>query len=160
MTADYSKHTRSLTDRAPWVLTEARGPYSGKRNVGMGNAIGTLGLFYWAGSPANVGADYLSWNSTTSTEAATQFVMPWSATLSHLQVSLREAPGGNSARIFTVRVNGVDTELLVAVGGAVTTGSNAVAEVAAEEGDLISLEAVAVGNVAPTYVAVECRHSS
>jgi hypothetical protein len=79
--------------------------------------------------------------ATLATEAKAQHVFPVAGTITRFYVSSSVAPGGSASWAWRIRKNGVDTDAVITLTGAATTGESDIpVEVAA--GDLISITLV------------------
>jgi len=91
---------------------------------------------------------------STTIENRASFVSPGSYALSTVYVWVSIAPGVGDSRVFTFRLNGVNTALSVTISGASTTGTDLVNSVAVTPGDLISLLHTEIGNPNNTGLSV------
>lgn len=104
--------------------------------------------YIFTNSGGNLGNNnYERWGSE-GTETASQVVMPVNVVLSNLYVRLTTAPGGTTRRTFTVRVNGVNTSLVVFLTGTETQKVNTVNTVNVAAGSLVSILHTTTGNPA------------
>lgn len=94
-----------------------------------------------------IGSGYIT---TAANEFMASFVMTDTFTLQNLFVNLTTVPGGGNARVFTVRVNGGDTPLVVTISGFTTSGSNTVNTVPVLAGDRVSLQVTNIGTPMPS----------
>lgn len=78
-----------------------------------------------------------SWNAT---EAAREQLVGASGKLKNLRVELNDAPGAGTSYVFTVRVNGADSELTCAIVSAATSKSDTTHEATVSPGDRVCLE--------------------
>lgn len=78
-------------------------------------------------------------------ETRQQVIMPCAGTISNLYVVLSVAPAGVTAKIITLRVNGVASTLTTTVTGAATSNSDTIHSVSVAAGDLVSMEANVTG---------------
>lgn len=79
------------------------------------------------------------------TEFSASYTMTRNVTLSNLFVNLSTAPGGSNGRIFTIRVNGVDTLLTATLTGVTVGSTNTDTKIAVLAGDRISLQVINIG---------------
>ncbi len=87
---------------------------------------------------------------------AIQFRMPFAGTLENPRVR-HNIPGGNgNAIVYTLRVNGVATLLLVSLASNAADGSDLVNQIVVAAGDLLDIEVTKAANVAmaPNNVVV------
>ena len=78
-------------------------------------------------------------------ECHTQTIIPKSVTINKLAVILNNSPG-QGTRFFTLRINGIDTQLKVSLTGDVTTVQNS-NKIKVHPFDLISIHHVSTGTV-------------
>lgn len=78
--------------------------------------------------------------------------------LRNLRVEAVTSPGANNIT-FTVRINGVDSALVVVLTGS-TVGSNVADAPAVAAGDLITIKAVASAGITTTTVSVDFEHTT
>lgn len=83
-----------------------------------------------------------TWNVT---EQNRQQVAASAGKLTNFYVELHGSPGAGKSYTFTLRINGVDTALVVAIADAATSGSDLVNEVNVSAGDLLSISCVPAG---------------
>lgn len=86
---------------------------------------------------------------TLANENKISSLAPIDGTISNLIVKLQLAPGSGCSRIFTLRVNGVDTALTVTISGTNTTGQDNSNTVSITAGDRISLSETSVNSPNP-----------
>ena len=79
------------------------------------------------------------------TEFSASYTMTRNVTLSNLFVNLSTAPGGSNGRIFTIRVNGVDTLLSTTLNGVTVGSTNTDTKIPVLAGDRISLQVINIG---------------
>lgn len=95
------------------------------------SAIDTTNLRF---SGVGIGHDNAVWGS----EGTCQVPIPFAGTFKNMRVVIDNPPGAGRSRVFTLRVNGVNSILVVTISGAVdVTGSDLVNEVAVNAGDLV-----------------------
>lgn len=118
----------------------------------------------------------LQWGATTTGSTAQRFLNHWGALggvlnaeslqsqilipgpagatriLKNARVILTTAPGGILTNVFTVRVNGVATSIVVTVTGAATTGSDLVHSASVSPGDRVSVAEVDAGANAGIHI--------
>ena len=58
---------------------------------------------------------------------------------------MNTAPGGATADVFTVRINGVNTAIVVTIAGAATTGSDTVHTATVNPGDKVTVQGTKTG---------------
>jgi hypothetical protein len=66
-------------------------------------------------------------------------------TLRNARAFVNTAPGGADADVFTVRVNGVNTGIVVTIAGAATTGSDTVNTAIVNPGDTVTVQGTKTG---------------
>ena len=79
------------------------------------------------------------------TEFSASYTMTRNVTLSNLFVNLSTSPGGSNGRIFTVRLNGVNTPLTATLTGVTVGSTNTDTKIHALAGDNISLQVINIG---------------
>jgi len=94
-----------------------------------------------------IGSGYIA---SAANEFMASLIMTNTFTLQSLYVNLTSIPGGGNARVFTVRVNGVNTSLSVTIAGFVTSGSNTVNTVPVVAGDRVSVQTTSIGTPMPS----------
>ncbi len=114
--------------------------------LASGNLTTTTGT-RWVGL---FGPDTL--NLWTATEALA--TAPWLAagTFRNLHIKCLVAPGGATAHVFALRVNGADSALTCTVSGVATTGSDIANDVVVAVGDSVSLQRDATGGSPATSI--------
>ncbi len=132
------------------------------------NAVGVLtnpgnGVLTWSSAPSGSGSMLIAMNSggnlvnnafleqggsQVPTESQAQIVATRSGTLKNFFVNLTAAPGFVWSRIFTVRINGVNSALSVTIPSAASTGSDITDNVTVNAFDLISIQQQNVGSAA------------
>lgn len=120
-------------------------------------------MIYWnsgANLSNNGASDFLRYGSfTSSTENTTKVVIPKGGVISRLVVKLdtitnttNPAPGPGNSRTFTVRKNGVDTDLSVTISNNETTGESKYGKVVHvkkfDEITLVHRSSIGITNVA------------
>lgn len=83
-----------------------------------------------------------------SAEGLTIIPVAVAGTFRNFRIKLGTAPGTGVTRTFTVRKNGVDTALVVAISGTATTGSDTSNDISFAAGDYISIKHVVTGGTA------------
>ena len=83
---------------------------------------------------------YLGSNILSTTESSVQILVPRAGTIQSLSAHLKLSAGVNSARKFTLRKNGHNTDLFVILAGNNHQGSNKTEGVSVECFDLISIQ--------------------
>lgn len=82
---------------------------------------------------------YLKTSGNTLVENQAQILMSRSGQLVNLYAWLENAPGTSATRRFTIRINGVDSSLLVNIVDNNTNGQNTTDSVSVSAGDLVSV---------------------
>jgi hypothetical protein len=108
--------------------------YNCNFNIGTG-----AGPFYFLNDPTTAPP------STDSIAVGSRQIVSKTGTLSNLYVALTTAPGGGATRVFTVRINGVNTALTCTIAGATTAGNNTGTSVAINAGDQVSVVMTTTG---------------
>ncbi len=88
------------------------------------------------------GGNLAAW---TGTEALVQKLVPAAGVFSNFKVNLNGAPSAGKSYTFTVRKNGVDTGIVVAISGTATTGEDVTNTATFAAGDLLSISSVPSG---------------
>lgn len=106
-----------------------------------------------ASAPGNSGGFsplYRAHLTALATENQGDHPWPIACTLSNLGITISPAPGVGNSRIFSVRVNGVNTSLSVTISGTSTTGTdqNAGHNVTLAAGDIVTLNHTTTGTPA------------
>ena len=124
----------NTTDNAVWInINPPNGTYiSQSFNF---NGAGSL-----SGNTSSV--IYLKSSGQTAIENESQILMTRTGRLTNLYAWLENAPGRSAVRRFIVRINGVDSTLLVNITGTDITGNETNISVKVSVGDLISLRIV------------------
>ncbi|GEM_PF-7070023 len=120
----------------------------------------------------SVGDDILDFGSSAAVAAATTtylgpighqttagnaaIPMPWGGTLRFLQVRCATAPGAGQTVTFTVFQNGVATSLTAQVAGTNTQAADDQHEVAVNQGDIITVQAVTSASAASSFLFAIC----
>lgn len=89
-----------------------------------------------------IGSGYIT---TAMNEFSASWPVTRPCTLRNLFVNLSTIPGGGNARVFTVRVNGVNTPLALTIAAFATTGTNTFTLVPVNAGDRVSLQTNVIG---------------
>jgi len=103
--------------------TGPTGPTGPEGPVGPTGSSAINSLYYNSGGNLN-DKNYLRFGSQTTIETLGMVTINEPSTLQNLRVKLSNAPIDTAQRIFTVRVNGADTDLVVAITGSLLTGEN------------------------------------
>jgi len=98
---------------------------------------------FWSGGSTVYGAAA----GAGSEDAPAVYVMPRDGLLRNLHLKTSIAPGVGESVTFTVRKNGVDTGIVVAISGASQVGSDLTNAVSFLAGDVISVKGVATAGV-------------
>lgn len=134
MTASYATwsmiFTPTTTDYT-WVVGNSRGV-----DIADGNFLPLIG----GGTPHQ-------------TEVNKTVVIPGSGTIRNLYVWLKDAPGTDNSRVFTVRKDGVDQTLTCTIADAATTCNDTTHSFTVSAGDLLSLQVVDSGTPIATFSA-------
>ena len=139
----------------PIGLTGPTGPIGLTGSTGTTGAIGATGsvgaggaaaILQWGSTSNYTAGDFLpSWTAgaaNASEDEDKKILIPGNATprtLRNARAFVNAAPGGATADIFTVRVNGVNTGIVVTIAGAATTGSNVVNTAVVNPGAVVTV---------------------
>jgi hypothetical protein len=77
-----------------------------------------------------------------ATEANVQMYVPMAGTFRNLRIKLIAAPGGGGTYSYTLRVNGANSSLSVAIADPATSGSDVANDVSVSAGDLVCISVV------------------
>lgn len=113
-------------------------------------------FMYNSGGPLVSGA-FMSVGAMKSTESDSQFLITQHCTISGLSVLLTAAPGTGNSRIFTARLNGVNTTLTVTIADTNTTSTDSTHTFDAYPNDLISIIHSAVNTPASATGIATCQ---
>ena len=113
-------------------------------------------LFFYNSGIVSNGIIYLNRGSSSVIESVTQILLPLSGTLKNLIIKTSIPPGINNSRIIKIRINSVDTPLIL------TLNNNEISvslnkSLSVNKGDLISVQAETTGNLdySVIYVSLE-----
>jgi hypothetical protein len=116
------------------------------------------GLLIWGNTSvgSTVTTRFLTpgFSSSLAPTSVVQFRAPFAGTLSHLRVRHNVTAGNGNNIVYTLRVNGVDTPLTVAVPSTSSDGNNLVDETSVNAGDLLDIEVTKAASIgaSPTDV--------
>lgn len=105
---------------------------------------------------ATSGTEYLSGigqSAPDATEDDVLVIVPVAGEVGSLRVFLTIAPGSGKSRTFTLRKNGADTALVVAIADANTAGADVSNSVTVAAGDRLTLKATSSGTPAASKAA-------
>lgn len=139
----------SMNAQARVLTTDGTTPLGSSTNpfyVTQTGAPSTL-TFGNIATPSSAGTTYLDPTFTTRTSTANEakIVMPFAGTMQKMYVGARTGTTGDTLTL-TVRKNGVDTTMVVALAAAATSGSDLAHSFSFAEGDTISIKAVAAAS--------------
>ena len=97
---------------------------------------------------------------TDSTQDFRGMMIAEDGTISNLQVALTVAPGGVTARVFTLMVDGAASALTVTISGTSTTGADTSNSVAVTAGQWVAMRQTHTGTPAAALPRFACEYSA
>jgi hypothetical protein len=120
--------------------------------------IPSLILFGNSGVASTTTTRFLTsgFDSITAPTVAIQFRIPIGGTLRNMRIHVRAGAGNGNLIVYTLRVNSIATALTVSMASTATDGSNLVAAVGVNAGDLIDIQVTKALNVGAAPSDIMC----
>lgn len=149
-----------MAERVPLVVAAGQ-----VEQLQAGDTIAPSFAFQWASNANFNAAQFIrSWSAQAPSNAedeTTKVLVPGASTLKlrNARGQVGVAPGGATADVFTLRVNGVATSIVVTISGASTTGADTTNTATVIGGDVVTVQGSKTGaptGAASVLVSVEC----